>query len=66
VTTTSRKNLCEFLHQTKHEAALMAPKKNACIIANVGRIAARVLNNLHATETAMRVQDDLQTSQSAK
>jgi len=44
----------------------MAPKKNACIIANVGRIAARVLNNLHATETAMRVQDDLQTSQSAK
>lgn len=43
---------CEFLCQSDGIEALIAPSENARIVVNVGRIAARVLHDLQATETA--------------
>ena len=39
---------------------LITPKENACIIVNVGRIAARVFNELQATETAKVIREEFQ------
>lgn len=52
---------CEFLRHTEYEELLIAPTENACIIVNVGRIAARVLNDLQATETAKVIRREFQT-----
>lgn len=56
------KATCEFLRHTEYEDLLIAPNENACIIVNVGRIAARVLNDLQATETAKVIRGEFQTS----
>lgn len=53
---------CAFLRQTDGEDLLIAPDENACIIVNVGRIAARVFNDLQATETAKVIRREFQTS----
>lgn len=53
---------CEFLRQTDGEDLRIAPNENACIIVNVGRIAARVLNDLQETETAKVIRREFQTS----
>ena len=51
---------CEFLRHTEYEELLIAPNENACIIVNVGRIAARVFNELQATETAKVIREEFQ------
>lgn len=53
---------CEFLRQTGYEDPVIAQNENACIIVNVGRIAARVLNDLQSTETAKVIRREFQTS----
>lgn len=50
----------EFLRHTQYEELLIAPNENACIIVNVGRIAARVLNDLQATETGKVIRREFQ------
>jgi hypothetical protein len=52
----------EFLRHTEYEELLIAPNENACIIVNVGRIAARVLCELMATETAKVIREEFQTT----
>lgn len=54
-------NPCEFLRHTKYEELRIAQNENACIIVNVGRITARVLNDLQATETAKVIRREFQT-----
>jgi hypothetical protein len=51
---------CEFLRHTEYEELLIAPNETACIIVNVGQIAARVLNDLQATETAKVIREAFQ------
>ncbi len=41
---------CEFVQQVDDEALLIASNESACIIVNVGRIAIRILDELHAQE----------------
>jgi hypothetical protein len=53
---------CEFLRHTDDEDRLITPNENACIIVNVGRIAARVLDDLQATETAKVIRREFQTA----
>jgi hypothetical protein len=53
---------CEFLRRTDGEDLVIAPNENACIIVNVGRIAARVFNDLLATETAKVIRREFQSS----
>lgn len=53
---------CEFLHHAEEGEFLIAPNKSACIIVNVGRIAARVLSDLQATETAKVIYEEFQTT----
>lgn len=53
---------CEFLRQTDGEDLRIAPNENACIIVNVGRIAARVLNDLQETETAKVIRREFHTA----
>lgn len=60
------KNTCEFVHHVEHVKTLMAANENACIIVNLGRIATRILNELQATETAQRIRDELQVSETDK
>lgn len=52
---------CEFLRQSDGIEALIAPSENARIVVNVGRIAARVRNDLQATETAKVIRREFQT-----
>ncbi|ATX64580.1 hypothetical protein [Roseinatronobacter bogoriensis] len=51
---------CEFLRHTEYDELLITPNRSACIIVNVGRISARVLNDLQATETAKVHREELQ------
>lgn len=53
---------CEFLRHTEYEELPIAPNENACIIVNVGRIVARVLNDLQATETGKVICREFQPS----
>ena len=52
---------CEFLCQSDGIEALIEPSENARIVVNVGRIAARVLNDLQATETAKVIRREFLT-----
>lgn len=54
---------CEFLHHAEDGELLIASNENACIFVNVGKIAARVLNDLKATETAKVIRQEFQTSE---
>ena len=51
---------CEFLRDTEYDELLITPNGSACIIVNVGRISARVLNDLQAAETAKVHREELQ------
>jgi hypothetical protein len=51
---------CEFLRDTEYEVCRTAQNSNACIIVNVGRISARVLNDLQTTETAKVIREEFQ------
>ena len=51
---------CEFLRHTEYEELLVTPDESACIIVNIGRIAARVRNDLQATETAKVIREEFQ------
>ena len=51
---------CEFRRHTEYEELLIPPNENACIIVNVGRIAARVINDLQATETGKVIRREFQ------
>ena len=51
---------CEFLRHTEYEGPQIAPNENACIVVNVGRIAARVLDDLQTTETAAVIRKEFQ------
>lgn len=53
---------CEFLRHAENEDLLIPPNERACIIVNVGRIAARVLCELMATETAKVIREEFQTT----
>ena len=53
---------CEFLRHAEDEDRLIPPNESACIIVNVGRIAARVLCELMATETAKVIREEFQTT----
>jgi len=51
----------EFLRHAEDEDLLIPPNESACIIVHVGRIAARVLCELLATETAKVIREEFQT-----
>jgi ethanolamine utilization protein EutP (predicted NTPase) len=51
---------CEFLRHTEYEALLVTPDESACIIVNIGRIAARVRDDLQATDTAKVIRKEFQ------